>query len=641
MAELKVFKVQAPDGSIIKIEGPADATDAELENAAKEQWKPQQESKSLVDQQPENVSSDWRNDVAAGATALPRAVANKLGELGTFLTGMPNIKSEFDILGKGVDKSSPAYIAGTMADPYAMAIGSGVFSRAEQLPKILPVLDKYAKNILAGAGTGGAIGGLSEDGDAATGAGVGAGISAALGPLGWAGKKVWDISSNLRHGATGQAQNYLSKIFGDKVGRAQVADELIRLKSGVTGERPTAGLAAVSGDKPIVALKAMEEGARSRPTVAADFAIRDAANEAARARPLEAIADVGRRVPATEGAKVNLSRAEATRKNITEQMYKEAGKDIVNVDDKLLTILSGAEVGPAAGRAVKSMDQAIANAVSQGRTPPTGFTPGSKVASQSLPEWAMFPTTPEVIKPSTVSINGLQRIKNEIDKDISSLVGATDSAGATKLAQLKVARAQLDQWMRGNSEKWGQAQDTFKALSAPQNQADVAEVLLNALRSPVGVERGSTFANAIRNAPQTITKAGVPRFEEIGQVMSPQQMRWIDAVKGSVEREGRYHGLSAKQSMLPEVKNTIDVIREGTPNWLNVVTTTFHKVMAKAGGKLDSQSQAIVDRLMLEPEKLAAFMRQATPNERSIVNQYMQQVPKGIPTAATISAAQQ
>lgn len=583
--------------------------------------------------QSKTKQTDWRQDFAAGATALPRAIGNLPGKM----LGLPWLKSEFDSLGNAADKTSGAYMAGNLADPVAMAIGAGGFNAASKIP----MLPTYLKNIVGGAGTGAAIGGLSEEGTAAGGAAIGAGVSAALGPLGYVGGKLWDIGRNISAGALGQASKYLSEIFGDQAARGKIADRVSAMKTGVTGERPTVGLAAVSGDTPIPELKALEEGARSRPAMASTFAKIDASNEAARATPFESIASIGKRTPAETGMPVNLSRAEATRQSITSPLYNAAGKEIISVDDQLLSILGGAEIQPAAKRAGASLDQAIANATAAGKTPPAGYTaPKVTPPPEGTPYWALDPAPKPTTEPATISVNALQRIKNEIDKDISSLTGTTDSSGATKLSQLKTARSQLDTWMRGKSQKWAEAQDTFKELSQFQNQADAANVLLNALQSPAGVERAAAFGNAFRNAQQTISKAGVPRFEELGQVFTPTQMKWANATKQSLDRESQYAALKAPQSTLPEVKNSLDVIREGSPNWLNVVITSFHKVMAKAGGRLDDQSRAIVDGLMVDPAKFSAFLRQATPSERDVIGQYVSSIPSGIPTAGLVASSQ-
>ena len=68
--------------------------------------------------------------------------------------------------------------------------------------------------------------------------------------------------------------------------------------------------------------------------------------------------------------------------------------------------------------------------------------------------------------------------------------------------------------------------------------------------------------------------------------------------------------------------------------------TAFHKVMAKAGGRLDQQSQVIIDGLMLEPTKLAAFLNKATPAESDMIRQYVASIPSGAPTAVITASTQ-
>jgi hypothetical protein len=557
----------------------------------------------------------------------------------------------------GVGKSGLSRLTGGAAEIAGVAAPYLAAPMLSGAKGVIPTIAQYLSNVGIGSGIGAVSGMMTPTGEVADfgaekekqvgiGAGIGGGVMAALPPAAKLASSAWKGGRNLMSGVEGQAQNYLSKIFGSQGDRSVAAQNLDALRPNVSGEAPTAGMAAVSGKSPLPAFKALEEGARGRQAASQEFAERDAQNEMARARVFEWISNPGKKPPAEHGGSVRLSPAEAFRANITKPLYKSAGEDMVVMDDTLNTILGGAQIQSAANRAGVSLRQAVTNAEVAGTKTPGVIQWGKKTPGYDLPEWSVAgPRTPDVTAPTKVSIDSLQRIRDAIDGDILPLINATNSEGKKELNQLRMARAQLDKWMRTSSPKYANAQDTYKELSQVQNQADVADVLLKALQTPAGVERYASFLAAMRNAGQTVKKAGVPRFEEIGQVLSPTQMRLTRDVAKSLEQEGKYAALKAPQSILPENRSTIDAIEKSTPGWLNQVITALRKGMSKVGGEMDEASTALVDKLMTDPRKMAAFMRKATPIERDAVAKY---VAAGVGAAkpstviaATVSGAYQ
>lgn len=555
--------------------------------------------------------------MAKAGGVLRKAIPNSVLEgLSGASQTVRNVFGEENIPTYG-DPESAATTVGRLADPASLLLGVKGFQVASNLPKVAK-LGKTLKNMAGGAGAGAAAsvplaGRQAWDDDTESALrtlGVGTGTGAMAGPIiGGAGKLVdYGVRGiqNITGGAAGRAVKELRQVFGDRTN--DVVNALRNLKGYLPGEAPTAGKAA-SAQFP--ELKVLEEAARTRPG-ANRFLQRDISDEAARMAPLERIIEHGRSVPAQQGGKIPLSPAQASRQNVTRPMYAKAGEQQLPVTDELSALLQGPEIQAAVGRADKSVGQAVTNALAGGKTPPVVGTPGNVTRGYDLPEWSVAgPRTPDVITPPTLSVDTLHRLKSQLDSDISKTVDPLMKS------QLETARNQLNGILRSGSGDYAAAQNMFKTMSQPQNQADVAQIMANALRTPGGAEREAAFLQSVRNAPGTVKRSGVPRFESLEQVFSPTQMGEVNALSNSLRREAGYSSLKAPQGIVPEFMSPLEKAAKMTPGVFSQVATAFRSVMSQLGRQSDEKVQSIIDDAMLDPQKMANLIDSIPPEMRN------------------------
>jgi hypothetical protein len=154
-------------------------------------------------------------------------------------------------------------------------------------------------------------------------------------------------------------------------------------------------------------------------------------------------------------------------------------------------------------------------------------------------------------------------------------------------------------------------------MSQPQNQADVAQVLANALRTPGGAEREASFLQAVRNAPGTVKKSGVPRFETMEQVFSPTQMREVGDITRSLRREAEYSGLKANRGMVPEFMSPLEQMERQIPTVFSQGVTALRSALRNVGGRSDANVQRIIDEAMLDPRRMADLIDSVPPEARN------------------------
>ena len=519
------------------------------------------------------------------------------------------------------NEGTTGYQVGKLAGDIGLTLapGMGAYRLVKAAGSLIPAGGRVAAAAteLAGQGAAGAAGAGLTDSDLTEGAALGA----AGGAVGHIAGKAYDIGKRVFEPAQRHAARHLQDaITATNSGRQYVLDTLRNTEGLVPGEMPTAGKAAVGaeGGPSLPWLKTLEEGARGR-TLTGKFVDIDRANEAARLGVLEPTEAIGRDVYDQATGTVMPSPAKQVRSIMSDPHYQQANPDMVYVPPSLDAMLTAPEAQVAALRGGKSYAQAGANARAAGEVPPPSAIPMKEMGgpqsgqfgsmgNQSEPAWTQLPMR---------SIDDLQRIKNSLTHQIDALSKSTSlsAADALHLTQLRDARRQMTEAMRTQSPAYREGSRQFAEHSAPQNQSDVYHMLATALRKPGGLpgERLSSFMSAVENAPQTLKRAGLPRFKFLEQVLTPQQSADIGGLTSSLRREADYGALPNSKQALPEFLSPAEHVERNAPPWLTRWMTLTRHFLKKQAGKSDEQIAAIIDEAMTDPNRMADLIEALPP----------------------------
>ena len=462
-----------------------------------------------------------------------------------------------------------------------------------------PVFMGAAKALPATTGAGGRIGqgslfglgaGLTEPvtnaqdggyfGTKGTQAAMGAITGAAL-PAAWEGAKV--VGRGVRNvvqpymgqwGADAAAGRLARSTAGDKA--EEVITALQNAREFVPGSRPTAGQAAAeAGSAEFSALQKL--AAERKPTPYAEI---ERNQNAAR---IDALRTIG-------GTKKDLADAVAQRATDAKANYGLAYQQQIAADPQLAVIAK------------------------------------NPYFKDAIPD-AMKLAEAEGISPKTDLTRFLHFVKISMDKQIGR-VGDT-ALSNTERGAVNSVKSELVDWLAKKNPAYDSARAEFAAASKPINQMEVGQELERRLVPALSEEakqRAGVFANAVREAPQTIKRAtGNPRFDELNQVLRPDQMETVRGVLGDLERDAVTNALASRG--LPAAREAIGrAVPEAPPTGMfspiiSVTRGAYNRLTGKATDK-------IIDDLavrMQDPAKMAELMKNAKPAERQkIVDAIMQ-----------------
>jgi hypothetical protein len=422
----------------------------------------------------------------------------------------------------------------------------------------------------------------------------------------------------------------------------RVAEAVVMLRRGTQPGPQRLGQQVTIGDfasESFPEFKAVQEFAKAQP---GNFKLLEAlrGNKDRMEMPLDSMVAPSVSGKAVQRGQVPLSAAELTRFNKTRKPYRKADREIVELPEDIESLVTSAIksplVGPSARDASQTFQQGNMNRELANEPTLLGLTKSQPAQPARLDPLGMVIDAAVPAQPAKASIKQLDTIKKEMDARLARLASATDAAGKEERHALQKSRNALYAFMTDKSSAYSEATRKFAKLSEPQDQGEVAKVLLDALRKPGDSgQKVTTFLDAIENAPRTLRRAGEDaRVEQLGQVMSPDQMNMIGQITNKLRSTARYDALDAPQTILPRYVSDAGVVSETVPTSISSRGVNYLlKQVRRLGRVNDEDIRRRIAEIAVDP-KLMADLLQRGPGRTEQTLRALRQ--RGAPIARNV-----
>jgi hypothetical protein len=231
-----------------------------------------------------------------------------------------------------------------------------------------------------------------------------------------------------------------------------------------------------------------------------------------------------------------------------------------------------------------------------------------------------------------------------VDRALGDQIGDAVRAGRGELADaLKETQNQLRAFLDVASPAYGEARRTFQSMSRPVNQMAIGEELAAKALPPLDVlSNGSmarvnanSYANALRNADATASKATGLRSAKMADVLEPAQMQAVTGVGQDMARYAAAQDLArvpgsptaqylGAQNVLRQFMGPLGLPETAADSMLGRVAAG---VMGMPFKLTQSQTEQLLGRALTDPATAAKIMAAKDPKTiAQILQPYMAQI---------------
>jgi hypothetical protein len=539
--------------------------------------KQQEEEIDLSRQQKEGI--DWARQLALAGRAIGESALNipamaKDVFTGNMLGRMIGLPKEYSPLATESVKDffdKYSYTPGTPEERLISDVIGGAYGATIGGPA------KFAASAALGGGVGGAASGIARESGASVPSQIAAGLLGNIGSYG--------LIEALKSGTRGVGRvldtaffpggdvRGARRIAADAIGeqnRMNVANQVINAKSPIPGMPLNFGQASVgSGSTGAAGLQKIINESKYGS---------DAAQSLKERQQLARLDELG----TFAKDKSALAEAESFRSAQADKQFKAAFDTAIKADPELAIIARNPYYRDAIGDALKE-------AKARGINP-----------KERLTEY-------------------LHMVKKSLDGDLAR-PAETGLKPMQKASVTNVKKNLLD-WMKNKNPQYRLAIDEFDANSRLINQMQVGQYLQERLRHALDTsERPSAYAEALRNSPATIKKSsGIP-FQQLDQILTPEQMKSTQRVMDSLwlDAKAKELGLAGQDAARLAARGAFD--RVETPNLLNRAAMLGNFALRQFEGKGgDASIKALADMMNNNPKMLAEELAKMTPAQRATI----------------------
>jgi hypothetical protein len=164
-----------------------------------------------------------------------------------------------------------------------------------------------------------------------------------------------------------------------------------------------------------------------------------------------------------------------------------------------------------------------------------------------------------------------------------------------------------------------QAQQVFAAASPPVNQAKVLGAMQDVLKQPLGVgERAGPFATVLGRGETALLKksTGMARYDDLGQVLTPQQMNVVKGVESELKRDAEV--VRQTQAGADAMKIILDANQSKfrLPSFLDVKVTVTNQMLDILKDKMSANVLKELEKGFQSAENFQTLMKKVPASQR-------------------------